>query len=423
MPASQSAAFPQSPESGSQQLVRFSFPVTWSFLSQETSVPRFELTSGSKRPPARGTASELSPKPEAAFRTGISHPESPSRGVAFESTEMVPSSGSGGTADLSVSPVPAPLVIDRPSLDRWEMVIPKMTRPMVQPSKKSPNELISESSTAPSRAEVSSLHPKMLSSAELSTVAPEDSASPANSITPENSIPKESGGDARSRVPEFAFLEQPPARSSRRFVIVVGASLGALLAAGILAWSVVQEPANSKGPTRDAVVAGPALPAGTAQWTPLAELPRRISLVRDSMNLTDFRMSFQSPVSVKAAGWVFRARDSKNYYAMRLDLPKSAAGASAEVGTSTGVMERFAVIDGRDQPMTQIPVTVSIHPGATYKVTTEALGNRFTTWIADRKVDEWTDARLGNGGVGLYSDHGEPPTVVDDLAVFPLVKK
>jgi hypothetical protein len=81
------------------------------------------------------------------------------------------------------------------------------------------------------------------------------------------------------------------------------------------------------------------------------------------------------------------------------------------------------VIDGRDQPATQIPVTIAVQPGASYKVRTEAVGNRFTTWIADRQVDEWTEERLADGGVGLYNDHGEPPTVVDGLAVFPLVKK
>jgi len=292
--------------------------------------------------------------------------------------------------------------MDRPNVDhargvdRWEMVIPKMSRPGAH----SPQKLISETPAASLPADVPSQPQE-----ELSTARPEDLA------------PKESGADASSSVPEFAFLDRQSSRGTRKFVMIGASSLGALLVAGILAFSLTQDTVRSKGPALATVVTGPALPTGAAQWTPLAESPRWISVVSGSMNLTDFRMEFQRPAGAKPIGWVFRARDSKNYYAMRLELVKSAAGSSSVV------MKRFAVIDGRDQPVTEIPVTVAIQPGAMYKVRTEALGNTFTTWIADRKIDEWTDARLGGGGVGLYNDRAELWTVVHDLAVFPLVRK
>jgi len=281
------------------------------------------------------------------------------------------------------------------------MVIPKMIRPAAH----SPQKLISDAPAAALPADVPSQPQEERLTAQLSTARPEDLAA------------KESGADASSSVPEFAFLDRQSSRGTRKFVMIGASSLGALLVAGILAFSLAQDTASSKGPAPVTVVTGTALPTGAAQWTPLAESPRWISVVSGSMNLTDFRMEFQRPVGAKPIGWVFRARDSKNYYAMRLELVKSAAGSSSVV------MKRFAVIDGRDQPVTEIPVTVAIQPGAMYKVRTEALGNTFTTWIADRKIDEWTDARLGGGGVGLYNDRAELWTVVHDLAVFPLVRR
>jgi hypothetical protein len=335
--------------------------------------------------------------------------------AAAASVEIVATPRSGEILDLSTAPpVERPKAdrsierramdrpaLDQPGIDRWEMVIPKMSRPAARSSKK----LISEAPAAPLPAGVPSQAQEKLLSAHLPTARTEDLA------------PKESGAYASSSVPEFAFLDRQSSRGTRKFVIIGASSLGALLVAGILAFSLTQDTASSKGPAPATVVTGPALPTGAAQWTPLAESPRWISVVSGSMNLTDFRMEFQRPVGAKPIGWVFRARDSKNYYAMRLELVKTAAGSSSVV------MKRFAVIDGRDQPVTEIPVTVAIQPGAMYKVRTEALGNTFTTWIADRKIDEWTDARLSGGGVGLYNDRAELWTVVHDLAVFPLVRK
>ena len=51
-------------------------------------------------------------------------------------------------------------------------------------------------------------------------------------------------------------------------------------------------------------------------------------------------------------------------------------------------------------------------------------GDHFTTWVQDQKVDDWTDARLKTGGVGLYSDRGESRNLKNgSLRVAPLVIK
>ena len=58
--------------------------------------------------------------------------------------------------------------------------------------------------------------------------------------------------------------------------------------------------------------------------------------------------------------------------------------------------------------------------GGRYKIRFEAVGDHFTTWLQDRKVDEWTDARLKTGGAGVYSEGIEQSTLHGDFRVTPL---
>jgi hypothetical protein len=61
-----------------------------------------------------------------------------------------------------------------------------------------------------------------------------------------------------------------------------------------------------------------------------------------------------------------------------------------------------------------------------YKVRFDAVGDHFTTWVQDQKVDDWTDERFKTGGVGLYSDRSRGETMrlkKDTLRVAPLVVK
>ncbi len=444
MPASHSAAFPQSPETGSPQLVRFCFPVTWSFLSPEAVPPAEPKTERPRTPAFRWStdastssfepALERSPLPEPALlqipeetaRPANLAPPAESQLPALNRRDLTGSNhGAGQPAGGHTGP------------DRWEMVIPKMSRPVSWSSKKLITDTRTDAPAAKSPAESSPKPPQQISSgrpmlaiaAERRPMGPkagnknatDESASPADFKASPAAVAKELAEPVPA--PEFTFLEQKAAGGSRKFVLIGGASLAVLVAAGVAVWSSTQEPVAAKTSASVAVVAGPALPSGDAQWSPLTEFPRRISLVRGSSNLADFRMSFQSPVSAKATGWVFRVKDSQNYYAMRLELPKPPAGASPGTGTSTGVLKRFAVIDGQDQPAAQFPVTVAIQPGALCNIRIEAVGGKFTTWIGDRKVDDWTDARLAAGAVGFFNDRGEPAAEVSNLAVFPLLKK
>jgi hypothetical protein len=53
----------------------------------------------------------------------------------------------------------------------------------------------------------------------------------------------------------------------------------------------------------------------------------------------------------------------------------------------------------------------------------DIVGNRFTTWVQDTKVDQWTDDQIGAGGVGLYYESGDSAKLRDTLNVIPLKLK
>ena len=58
-----------------------------------------------------------------------------------------------------------------------------------------------------------------------------------------------------------------------------------------------------------------------------------------------------------------------------------------------------------------------------FKIRFDAVGDHFTTYVQDEKVDDWTDGHIKTGGVGLYSDRGEVATLKGGMSVVPLVIK
>jgi hypothetical protein len=85
---------------------------------------------------------------------------------------------------------------------------------------------------------------------------------------------------------------------------------------------------------------------------------------------------------------------------------------------------RYAVIGGEEGPRAQFPLNMPVRIDTMYKIRFDAIGDHFTTWVQDQKVDDWTDARLKTGGVGMYSDRGESRTLKNgSLRVAPLVIK
>ncbi|HLH38333.1 MAG TPA: hypothetical protein VKX39_04225 [Bryobacteraceae bacterium] len=170
------------------------------------------------------------------------------------------------------------------------------------------------------------------------------------------------------------------------------------------------------------IVEGPALTAVESGWItdwgaePGVRREHEISVLRPSLNLTDYRLQFEAQIDTKALGWIYRAQDGKNYYVNKLEIVKPGLN-------PTIALVRFAVIDGQEQPRAQFPLTLPVHLDTLYKVRFDAVGDRFTTYVQDQKVDEWTDDRLKMGGIGLYNERGERMSLKGTVNVVPLVIK
>jgi hypothetical protein len=203
-----------------------------------------------------------------------------------------------------------------------------------------------------------------------------------------------------------------------------GAGLAVALAIGGILFALSRGGNGTAASTGPHVVEGPALtgPAMDSGWITDwgAEAGVRkehdISVLRPSLNLADYRIEFEAQIETKAIGWVYRAKDGKNYYVNKLEIVKPGL-------QPTVALVRFAVINGEEQPRAQFPLTMASHLDTMYKIRFDAVGDRFTTYVQDQKVDEWTDDRLKMGGIGLFSERGERMSLKGTVNVIPLVIK
>jgi hypothetical protein len=125
-----------------------------------------------------------------------------------------------------------------------------------------------------------------------------------------------------------------------------------------------------------------------------------LALYRPSMRLNDYQFEFLGQIARRGMGWVFRAVDTRNYYAMKIVFAKSGP-------MPAGIIVRYAVIDGKPGPKTQLPLPMGARPDTMYRIRVDADGSYFTAKLQDQIVDVWSDSRLAAGGVGFFSDKGE----------------
>lgn len=126
----------------------------------------------------------------------------------------------------------------------------------------------------------------------------------------------------------------------------------------------------------------------------------RLALFGPSLTRTDYRMEFLTEVERKSVGWVVRARDTDNYYALKLTV----AGGGPRPAVS---MVRYPVVGGKKGRRVEIPVPWHVDMGTPYRVAVDVSGTRFTASIEGQEVDSWTDDTLASGGVGFFNEAGE----------------
>lgn len=127
---------------------------------------------------------------------------------------------------------------------------------------------------------------------------------------------------------------------------------------------------------------------------------RSLSLLRDSLPLSTYRMEFLAQIEQKAVTWVIRAKDIENYYCYKIVITKPGPLPSAAI-------VRYTVLNGRASGRTQLPLPLNIRNDTMYEVSTHVRGPEFTTYVNGQLVDTWSDTALAAGGVGFFCDRGE----------------
>ena len=261
---------------------------------------------------------------------------------------------------VPVSPVSAPAIF-APAVSKvqWEMVVPKMVRP---PTKPVPAAIAAPPVTAaPSIA------------AALPVAAPP---------------PPKPAEEAPIR-PLTLFAETEPEKPRRLRLAKWG-----LVAVAVLGVVVLVRPKTEESE----VQASTSFAGG---WSRRAISPpgRQIIAYDLSRDESNYRMEFSWAPSDRPVGWVFRTRDSGNYYGAKLSLVQPGDGSAV-------VVEHFSVLGGIETPHSR-KVTALMKSEPAIRIRMDASGPVFTLYVQGSPVDNWTDQRLPHGGFGFYEERGQ----------------
>lgn len=128
--------------------------------------------------------------------------------------------------------------------------------------------------------------------------------------------------------------------------------------------------------------------------------PGPLAVFKPTLDLTDYRFEFLGEIDQKALGWAFRAKDLKNYYAMKFVVVKPGPLPLIH-------MVHYAVIGGKEGPHVEQPLPLTARADTLYRIQVDVHGSDFTVMAEGRVVDFWSDSRLERGGVGFFCNRGE----------------
>jgi hypothetical protein len=203
----------------------------------------------------------------------------------------------------------------------------------------------------------------------------------------------------RPETPPVAVPFTAPAELTRPRSLIVAVPLLALLLVVGYQWMRRNNSPSAERSAADAMEMGGS--GWISEWASDAAgsaRGRQLSLYRPSISMSDYHLSFLGRIERGSLGWVFRAADSSNYYAAKLDV--------AQRGSPL-TLTHFAVIRGVEGPHNQRTLPLIAGEHGTLKVRLDATGPIFTVWVLDRVVDEWADDRLTRGGLGFFNERKE----------------
>jgi len=235
--------------------------------------------------------------------------------------------------------------------------------------------------------------------------------------------PVEAASASEASIPSLHLEATESGWSKLSAGLKVGVAAAVILGASGIAYLVTHGNAKTTTEAPAVAAAAPAVASGVAisggwidDWANAARTRRHISLLSGSAKLSDYRLEFQAQIETKAIGWIFRGLNPRNYYVTKLEIVTPGL-------EPTVALVHFAVVDGQDENRVVVPLPMKVRVDTTYKIRFEAIGNRFTTFVQNQKIDEWTDSRFGSGGVGFFSERDEHAAMQGAVNVVPLVPK
>jgi hypothetical protein len=128
--------------------------------------------------------------------------------------------------------------------------------------------------------------------------------------------------------------------------------------------------------------------------------PGQLALFQPTLNYTNYRLEFFGQIESRGMGWVVRAQDRQNYYAMKFKV--------IEPGLRPVLsMVYYPVLGGKAGHKVEVPLSVMVHNNTPYHVAVEVSGKRLTTSVEGQEVETWVDDALPSGGVGFFTEAGE----------------
>jgi len=131
--------------------------------------------------------------------------------------------------------------------------------------------------------------------------------------------------------------------------------------------------------------------------TPAVVVPGSLRLWSRSTLLKNYQMEFQGQIERKSLSWAFRAIDSENYYAAKIQITKPGPLPNAD-------LVRYVMLNGRELDRVHLPLPLTLERGGDYRVRVNVQDDRFVTYLNGQVISSWTDKRLKRCGVGFFSD-------------------
>jgi len=214
---------------------------------------------------------------------------------------------------------------------------------------------------------------------------------------------------APETTPNFGAVQLPNPSFLGSLKVKLGIAIALLVVACStwLGWGGKSHGSAASNSAISADGSGPSIILGEGGWVEdwggdrTGAIPgRQITLYRPSLKLSDYRVEFQATIDTKSIGWVFRATDPDNYYAMKLTQVSS--GLSSKVA-----LFKYLVLNGRQTQVGRVPIDLTVKADTVFNIRTDARGPQFSTSIQGKLVDVWTDDQLKTGGVGFLNEREE----------------